>query len=162
MLRWYTRCCQTALGNTLADARGCFIGLLRSSLDASRLHSDFGAPIAAFSHSVRRLVQPPDNMVCLKCCGISLNWCYTVVPLAPAKRSDLFNPATTGLVVPRVLSLAERQAVSQPSSIQDPIKRQRKGVVMKALPSLLQYFVVPDAEKNATLELLLTRMSISA
>ncbi len=118
LLRWYTRCCQTALGNTLADARGCFIGLLHSSLDASRLHSDFGAPIAALATHSATLSPAPRQYGLPK---VLWNFAKLVLHSRASgayTRSDLFNPATTGLVVPRVLSLAERQAVSQPSSIQ--------------------------------------------
>jgi hypothetical protein len=46
MLRWYAACCNTPLGNTMADPKIGFIGLIHSSLDKSRMDEDFGTSIA--------------------------------------------------------------------------------------------------------------------
>jgi hypothetical protein len=35
MLRWYASCCRTPIGNTLADSKANFVGLIHTSLGAS-------------------------------------------------------------------------------------------------------------------------------
>ena len=46
MVRWYTQCCHTAIGNTLASPAGAFIGLIHSCLHRQQLEADFGAKVA--------------------------------------------------------------------------------------------------------------------
>lgn len=46
MLRWYAACCKAPLGNTMADPKIGFIGMIHSSLDQSRIDQDFGTSIA--------------------------------------------------------------------------------------------------------------------
>lgn len=46
MIRWYASCCKTPIGNTLADSKFPFIGLIHSSLDRARMNRDFGTTIA--------------------------------------------------------------------------------------------------------------------
>jgi len=46
MIRWYAACCQTPLGNTLANVRVNFIGLIHNFLKQNQMDSDFGTSIA--------------------------------------------------------------------------------------------------------------------
>lgn len=48
LLRWYSRCCRTPIGNTLATPKLSFIGLLHSCLaeNAASVESSFGAVTA--------------------------------------------------------------------------------------------------------------------
>lgn len=52
LLRWYSRCCRTPIGNTLATPKLSFIGLLHSCLggDAASLEESFG-PVTAWVHT---------------------------------------------------------------------------------------------------------------
>lgn len=51
MVRWYTKCCHTAIGNTLASPAGAFIGLIHSCLHRQQLEPDFGAKVALLNTS---------------------------------------------------------------------------------------------------------------
>jgi hypothetical protein len=53
-VRWYTRCCDTPIGNTPADFRMSFIGLLHSCLenDGKSLDESFG-PVRMWSFTKR-------------------------------------------------------------------------------------------------------------
>jgi len=46
MLRWYAACCNSPIGNTMADHKVSFIGLIHAALDRSRMDQDFGTNIA--------------------------------------------------------------------------------------------------------------------
>jgi len=52
LLRWYSRCCRTPVGNTLATPKLSFIGLLHCCLgeDAASLQKSFG-PVTAWVHT---------------------------------------------------------------------------------------------------------------
>jgi hypothetical protein len=54
LVRWYTRCCDTPIGNTPADFRMSFIGLLHSCLenDGKSLDESFG-PVRMWSFTQR-------------------------------------------------------------------------------------------------------------
>ena len=53
-LRWYAKCCNTPVGNTLADFRVSFIGLIHTCLDNPKrsLDESFGAKGTVKSHPV--------------------------------------------------------------------------------------------------------------
>lgn len=42
MVRWYASCCRTPIGNTLADGKSDFVGLLQTGLGAASLDASFG------------------------------------------------------------------------------------------------------------------------
>lgn len=47
MIRWYARCCNSPIGNTLANPRLAFLGVIEVALDPSKLDADFGTRIVA-------------------------------------------------------------------------------------------------------------------
>lgn len=48
MLRWYTACCKSPIGNTMPDPKMAFIGLIHTALDRARIDQDFGPVTACF------------------------------------------------------------------------------------------------------------------
>lgn len=46
LLRWYARCCNTPLGNTLPNPKVSLIGLVHSCMDHASLDRDFGDRVA--------------------------------------------------------------------------------------------------------------------
>ena len=46
MLRWYVSCCGTPIGNTMANAKVSFIGLIHTCLSPERINDDFGSKVA--------------------------------------------------------------------------------------------------------------------
>lgn len=46
MIRWYASCCGTPIGNTLANPKVSFIGLIHTCLDRARMNQDFGTSVA--------------------------------------------------------------------------------------------------------------------
>lgn len=57
LLRWYARCCQTPIGNTLANPKIPIIGLIHTCLDAAALDHDFG-PVSALVHTHSAVGEP--------------------------------------------------------------------------------------------------------
>lgn len=46
LLRWYARCCNTPLGNTLPNPKVSLIGLVHSCMDHASIDRDFGPQVA--------------------------------------------------------------------------------------------------------------------
>lgn len=46
LLRWYARCCNTPLGNTLPNPRVSLVGLVHSCMDHAAIDRDFGSRVA--------------------------------------------------------------------------------------------------------------------
>ncbi len=46
LLRWFTTCCNSPIGNTVNNSKFSFIGLFSASLERSRIDQDFGTAIA--------------------------------------------------------------------------------------------------------------------
>lgn len=46
MVRWYASCCNTPIGNTMANPKISFIGLIHSCLDRESVDRDFGPSVA--------------------------------------------------------------------------------------------------------------------
>lgn len=46
LLRWYARCCNTPLGNTLPNPKVSLIGLVHSCMDHASIDRDFGSQVA--------------------------------------------------------------------------------------------------------------------
>ncbi len=115
LLRWYTTCCNTPVGNTLADFRVSFVGLVHNCLEGGggSLDDSFG-PIRAHvnTKSTQGKVQSsPVAMVLVilrfiaLAGGARINGSY--------KRTPFFSVDTGAPVAtPKVLSLSEREALS--------------------------------------------------
>jgi hypothetical protein len=112
LLRWYAKCCNTPIGNTVANYRVSFIGLVHSCLDSTgeSLDASFG-PVRmwSFTKSAKRPVNAPRfSMIA----GIA-RFAGMVIRAridGSYKRTPLF-VASTGapIVTPQVLSPRERE-----------------------------------------------------
>lgn len=116
LLRWYTTCCNTPVGNTLANYRVSFVSLVHSCLDTpgESLNDAFGpVRLRVNTKSARGTVKssPLDTILVLT--GF-------VARLAAArvtgsyKHTPFFSGRTgTPIVTPKVLSRSEREKVSE-------------------------------------------------
>jgi hypothetical protein len=116
LLRWYTTCCNTPIGNTLANYRVSFVSLIHSCLDTTgeSLNDAFGpVRLRVNTRNAKGTVKssPLDTILVLT--GF-------VATLAAArltgsyKRTPFFSGRTgTPIVTPKVLSRSERENVSE-------------------------------------------------
>ena len=49
MVRWYASCCGTPIGNTMANPKISFIGLIHTCLDRAQMNEDFGTSVAVLN-----------------------------------------------------------------------------------------------------------------
>ena len=107
LLRWYTTCCRTPIGATLATRQLSFIGISRACLEPT--FDSFGPPDAVVhTKSARGEPKPRESGI-----GATIVWFIGKTLKARLngdyKRSPLFNPATGAPIVqPRVLDSTER------------------------------------------------------
>jgi hypothetical protein len=114
LVRWYAKCCNTPIGNTLADYRISFIGLVHSCLRPSdqSLDDSFG-PVRmwSFTKSAKGKV---DSHGIAMIAGI-LRFTGMVARARISgdyKRTPLFSPGTGAPVtIPKILSPSERETV---------------------------------------------------
>jgi hypothetical protein len=112
LLRWYSRCCNTPVGNTLANSKVSFVGLVHSCLEGTgpTLEDSFG-PVQAYVNTQSTKGGVKSSPLALV--AVILRF---IVMVAGArmdgsyKRSPFF-AADTGvpIVAPKVLSPDERE-----------------------------------------------------
>lgn len=114
LVRWYTRCCNTPIGNTSADFRISFIGLIHNCLDDNdkSLDDSFGAVrMWSFTKGAKKPVKSrTPTMVAgiLRLIGMVFRARIT----GAYKQTPLFSPDTgVPVAVPKILSSSERAAV---------------------------------------------------
>lgn len=114
LLRWYASCCNTPIGNTLANHKISFIGLLHNSLENSGtpLQDSFG-PVRAWGNTQGARGDPKPKSSGL---GRSILWVMSTILKARIDGGYRQNPLFhvdkgTPIVTPRVLSTAERAEV---------------------------------------------------
>lgn len=114
MLRWYSACCRTPIGNTLPSCKIAFVGLVSTCLDSEKpsLAESFG-PVRIWANSKSAQGKAPANswhMLPALARFVSI--------VAGARLKGSYHPTpfftTRGQPVaePQVLSLAERRAVT--------------------------------------------------
>lgn len=116
LLRWYSRCCRTPVGNTLATPKLSFIGLLHCCLgeDAASVQKSFG-PVTAWVHTHGARGEPkPEN----RGLGRSVWWFLRSAIKARVngdyRRTPLFRLDTGAPVAtPYVLSVEEHARVME-------------------------------------------------
>jgi hypothetical protein len=120
LLRWYARCCNTPVGNTLADLKMSFVGLVHSCLDnaGESLDESFGPVRMRVNtksakgevHSSSLAATAGFMRVLGMLLHARLNGSY--------KRTAFFSPVTGAPVAtPKVLSRAEREKLMQAVSL---------------------------------------------
>ena len=111
MIRWYTRCCHTPIGNTMASRGGAFIGLIHSCLTPSQLNADFGNRVAKLNTNTALKIPKPQQQGLFRviCCLLSILISERVS--GRYLQSPLFNLDGSPRVVPRVLNAAEVSAL---------------------------------------------------
>jgi Family of unknown function (DUF6151) len=113
LLRWYARCCNTPIGNTLANFKLSFVGLVHSCLERSgqSIDQSFG-PIRmrAFAKSAKGMEKPNQSGVLKSIVRLSggmlrarFNGRYQQTPF--------FNSLGVPVATPRVLSSEERETL---------------------------------------------------
>jgi hypothetical protein len=107
MLRWYTTCCSTPIGNTMADPKVSFIGLVHTCLDQERMDRDFGAEIAVLNTDTALGNPQPKQRGLL---GVIARFIWIVVTNRIGggyRKSPLFDASGVPRVVPKVLKPEE-------------------------------------------------------
>jgi len=114
LLRWYARCCNTPIGNTLADFRISFIGLIHTCLENpdKSLGESFG-PVRMWSFT-KSAKEPTKSRRAAMTAGI-LRFLAMLIRARISgdyKRTPLFLPHIgVPVVTPKVLSQGERAAL---------------------------------------------------
>ena len=113
LVRWYTRCCRTPIGNTLATPTLSFIGLVHSCLGSS-LDAAFG-PVTVWVHTQGAKGDPKPKQAGS---GKMIAWFLGTVLRArfngDYKLNPLFRRETGALIAtPQILSTDERSRLMQ-------------------------------------------------
>jgi hypothetical protein len=114
LVRWYANCCNTPIGNTLADFRISFIGLIHSCLESSNqsLDDSFG-PVRmwSFTKSAKGKVESRQAAMIPGILRLTAMVARARIS-GDYKRSPLFLKDTGApIAVPKILSRSEREAV---------------------------------------------------
>jgi hypothetical protein len=107
LMRWYASCCKTPIGNTMADAKVPFIGMIHSSLDHSRMDRDFGAAVAMV-HTKSALGEPKPEQRGLLGAMARFIWIVVSTRISGQYRnSPLFDGSGSPIVAPTILAKPE-------------------------------------------------------
>lgn len=115
LFRWYTRCCQTPIGNTLPTQALAFIGLIDAFMDKSRLAEDFPQRLAVV-HTESALGSPKPHSHGL----LSTMWRFAKM-VVPARltgthtHSPFFDKQGKPVASPQILTKAQRKALKYPA-----------------------------------------------
>lgn len=106
-IRWYASCCKTPIGNTMADPKIAFVGLIHSSLDRARMNEDFRTTIALVNTG-SALGDPKPRQRGLPGVVARFIWIVLATRISGRyKSSQLFNNSGSPKVVPTVLTPRE-------------------------------------------------------
>lgn len=111
LLRWYAGCCNTPIGNTMANRKVGVIGLIHACLEADRIDQDFGARIAIVNTG-NALGEPKPRQRGLP--GVIVRaLTLTASNLVSRRylRSPLFDETGAPKVTPRVLDAQELKSL---------------------------------------------------
>jgi hypothetical protein len=112
LLRWYAACCNTPIGNTVANFRVSFIGLLHNCLEQGDVPLDTAFGPVRMWNATQQAWHPVNPSKIAWIAGV-LRFLKMVAGArfdGSFRRTPLFSPETGApIVVPKVLSAAERQ-----------------------------------------------------
>lgn len=107
MIRWYTTCCKTPIGNTMASRKTAFIGLIHSCLDRQQMDQDFGAEVAVLNTDTA-LGQAKPKQRGLPGVLVRFIWILvTNLVTGRYQKSPLFNASGLPRITPKILSADE-------------------------------------------------------
>ena len=107
MIRWYTTCCGTPIGNTMGNPKASFIGLIHTCLDRSQMDKDFGTHIAVLNTDTALGKSKPKQRGLL---GVLARFIWILITNLIGgryRKSPLFNTSGLPRVDPKILSLEE-------------------------------------------------------
>ncbi len=114
LVRWYAKCCNTPIGNTLVDYRFSFIGLVHTCLQTPdrSLDASFG-PVRMWSFTKGAKGEVKSSPLAMMVGILRLIAMVARARITGAyKRTPLFSPDTGApIATPKILSAAERAAV---------------------------------------------------
>jgi Family of unknown function (DUF6151) len=118
LLRWYAKCCNTPVGNTVSNYRISFIGLIHTCLESSdkSLDESFGpVRMRSFTKSAKGAVK--SQTLALIAGMLRLTAMVMAARINGAYRRTPFFSAETGapIVEPKILSRSERDTVYAPA-----------------------------------------------
>jgi len=107
MVRWYASCCNTPIGNTMADPKVSFIGLIHVSLDHAQMNKDFGTRIAILNTDTALGETKPTQRGLMRVIA-RIVWIVVTTRISGRyKNSQLFNASGSPRVVPSILTPQE-------------------------------------------------------
>lgn len=107
MTRWYAKCCETPIGNTMASRKAAFIGLIHSCLDRQQMDKDFGANVAVLNTDTA-LVQPKPKQRGLLRVLVRLLWIVITNRVTGRyRKSPFFNSSGLPRATPKTLRTDE-------------------------------------------------------
>jgi hypothetical protein len=107
MVRWYASCCGTPMGNTMANPKMSFIGLVHTCLDQGRMDEDFGTNVAVVNTDTALGNPKPKQRGLL---GVVARFLWIVVASRISgryRKSPLFNGSGLPQVAPKILPAEE-------------------------------------------------------
>lgn len=107
MLRWYTTCCATPIGNTMANPKAAFIGLIHSCLDRGQMDKDFGTQVAVLSTGTALGEPKPEQRGLLGVVARFLWILFSNNIAGGYRKSPLFNASGLPRVAPKILNAQE-------------------------------------------------------
>jgi hypothetical protein len=114
LVRWYAKCCNTPVGNTLADYRISFIGLVHSCLQAGdqSLDDSFG-PVRMWSFTKSAKGKVDSHRIAMIAGILRFTGMVARARISgDYKRTPLFSLGTGAPVtIPKILSPSERETV---------------------------------------------------
>lgn len=114
MIRWYTRCCHTPIGNTMPTVGGAFIGLIHSSLTRPQLNADFGDQVAQLNTNTALGTPKPPQHGLFRVISSFLWLLISERASGRYRQSPLFDANGSPITVPGVLNAAEVSALKNP------------------------------------------------
>lgn len=107
MIRWYAKCCETPIGNVLANPKLSFIGMIHTCLKQDRMAQDFGTNIAT-AHVGSALGESKPQQTGMPGVVARMAWIMLSDWISGSyKKSALFDSDGKPRVTPQVLSAAE-------------------------------------------------------
>lgn len=111
MIRWYASCCNTPLGNTLANPKVGFIGLIHLSLDHPHMDGDFGSSTALLNTSAALGDTKPRQRGLLRAVVRFLGIVLSTRIKGRYRNSPLFDGSGAPRTPPRILTQEELEAL---------------------------------------------------